>query len=100
MNNIAEVLKDLRRSLSRVKDLSAWLDLKSAESPPSQSYISLMHDPTEFDLKTEIGFFLKLSSDLKETIEANPSAITAPSKARLRKLETEFWSLSAPLLLT
>ena len=100
MNNIAEVLKDLGRSLSRIKDLSAWLDLKSAESSPSQKYISLMHDSTAFDLKTEIGFFLKLSSDLKAAIEANPSAITAPSKTRLRKLETEFWSLSAPLLLT
>ena len=86
-------LDDLRKSLSRIKELSAWLELEKAESKGRRDFFSLRYDPTEFDLKTEIGFFFQISSDVREEVAGAEGREVAQVRQRLAKLEQEFRAL-------
>ncbi len=56
MDRIEIALRDLRRSLNRIKELSAWLELLKAEKRGRRDSFSCMYDPTEGDLKAEMRY--------------------------------------------
>ena len=97
MEQIVAALRDLRKSLTKVKELLAWLELRTSENP-KQTYLGLMYDPTEFDLKTEVGFFLKLSMDLRQFLTENHGGGVSQFRERLSKLEREFRSLPVDVI--
>ena len=90
MNRVDAALKDLRKSVSRIKELSAWLEIKQDEDSRGRNSLFLLHDPTEFDLKVEIGFFLKLSTDLRDYLAACHRLRSPDIRKRLSRLEREF----------
>ncbi len=96
MDRIIAALRDLRKSITRIKELSAWVDLKTLENP-RQTYLGLMYDPTEFDIKVEVGFFLKLSMDLRQHLVGNHGPGFSQFRNTLTELEKEFRSLTVDI---
>ena len=98
MDRIELALRDLRKSITRMKELSAWLELRKVESRGRRDSFACMYDPTEGDLKAEVGFFLKLSSDLRVQFTGQLEAADQRQMQALSRLEEEFIKIDCPRL--
>ena len=71
---IRDALKDLSESLKRIESLCAWRDLKKSEAKPDVPPSFQLHDDTKKEIKAEIGYFFKLSLDIRNAIYTLPES--------------------------
>jgi hypothetical protein len=91
-------LRGLNESLTRMRDLLAWRQLKQQEARPGEPPSFQVYDPTATDLKNEYSQFLSTSVQIRRILGEHSAPIPAPLRAtiqrRLAKLEQEAHQLN------
>ena len=84
---ITAALQSLKKTAENIESLNAWLVLKRSETRPHTPPVCQMHDPTEADLKSELGWFLKSADEIGHALANMPEAQVWRYRSRLHALE-------------
>lgn len=87
---LEESFSELGSSLKSISSLVAWKNLKMAERRPGGTTSFQMYDPTEAEIKIEMGFFLKTSTNIRIASEKLPASKKVELHRRLSILEADF----------
>ena len=94
---LLEALKDLSRTLRRIENLSAWLEMERSERRETFDHSFRWQSSTEQDLKAEIGAFLNTYYDILELLGKSSPCLEAPMRERLRRVYCRFSKLAATI---
>jgi hypothetical protein len=96
--NFEAGLRSLRQSLRQIEALSAWQQLKQAETRPDQPPGFRMADPVETDLRNECSFFLATAMQIRSILNDGSYAIAEQRrqsfKIQLAKIEQQLCRLN------
>ena len=91
-------LRHLRQSLTQMKALLAWEQLKQSEARPGEPPAFQVYDPTEADLRNEYSFFLSTSIQIHTILNERDVSIPVPARETIRrtlaKLEQQVYQLN------
>ena len=78
-------LRNLRQSLTQMKALLAWEQLKQSEARPGEPPAFQVYDPTETDLRNEYSSFLSTSIQIHTILNERDARIPEPARAAIRE---------------
>jgi len=88
----------LRQSLTQMKALLAWEQLKQSEAEPGRPPAFVMHDPTAEELRHEYSFFLAAALDVHAVLnDPSPSFSEGECdslRRQLARIEREAYGLN------
>ena len=98
--NLQAGLKGLRQSVSQIKALLAWDELKQAEARPGVPPGFCLADPVDQDLRNAYSFFLKTAVEMHSILNDAGNAISDEQRRHFRHqvflLEQEVNRLDLP----
>lgn len=90
IEKVEQLMRALESSLKEISSLVAWRDLKLAERQSDIPPSFRIYDPTEAEIKMEIGFFLKTSMNARIAAARLPVSKQPEIHRRLSLMEKEF----------
>jgi hypothetical protein len=91
-------LRHLRQSLTQMKALLAWEQLKQSEAEPGRPPAFAMHDPTADELRNEYSFFVAAALDVHAVLNDRSPCLSEVTRESLRRqlagIEREAYSLN------
>jgi len=93
-------LSGLRKSISHIKALLAWVQLKESEAKPGQPPSFTLTDTTRADLRNEYSFFLFTAVQMHHILNSDNACFFRDRSQRIRaelaKLENQVNRLNLP----
>ena len=92
------LLENLKQSLTRLKTLLAWQQLKESEQNPNQPPAFMMYDPTKIDLRNEYSRFESINVQLQEVFTSSkvPTIIIVRTRREYLRIKQELNILKIP----